>query len=83
MAWANEVEKRKLAAREEPFAFTEAERNGLRVRSGSDFRCSGWMATLFSFSFLEVPITATFIVSPFLPADTPAFTRSGIRDFRN
>ena len=35
MAWANEVEKRKLAAREEPFAFTEAERNGLRVRSGS------------------------------------------------
>lgn len=35
MAWADEVEKRKLAGREEPFAFVEAERNGLRVRSGS------------------------------------------------
>lgn len=35
MAWADEVEKRKLAGREEPFAFVEAERNCLRVRSGS------------------------------------------------
>lgn len=35
MAWADEVEKRRNAAREEPFAFEEGERNGVKVRSGS------------------------------------------------
>ena len=35
MAWADEVERRKLAGKEEPFAFAEGERNGVRVRSGS------------------------------------------------
>lgn len=35
MAWVDEVEKRRLAAEQEPFAFSEAERNGVRVRSGS------------------------------------------------
>lgn len=35
MAWADEVERRKLAGREEPFAFAEGERSGVQVRSGS------------------------------------------------
>jgi len=35
MAWADEVERRKLAAKEEPFAFEAGERNGIAVRSGS------------------------------------------------
>lgn len=35
MAWADEVAKRRNAAREEPFAFETAERNGIKVRSGS------------------------------------------------